>query len=132
MPEVFQRRIEGFAVADVKRLRSKAMTTARIKEIRDRWAKVTPGEWKCVVDERRSGCGCGTKADPDLLDGTVSIGVGHSPDCITTKLPDALAIASAPDDIRWLCEQVERLEKVVVWMNNLLAGREWNETEKVE
>lgn len=72
----------------------------RLDEIREIWAKATPGPWArtiCKVHERNG----------DMIASCCVQEDGIVPQ---TKL-NAAAIAAAPDQISWLIAEVERLRK---------------------
>lgn len=104
------------------------MTAARIKEIRDRWAKATKGpmvQWAGQGWPESWASMLGIPSDQTGIGWPVRV-VDTSN---TTKLPVLMAsmpqdqafAACAYDDIPWLCEQVERLDGELdearrVWM----------------
>lgn len=67
----------------------------RIEEIKARWAAATPGPWVDMPPEGDSGF---------LVYGPDPKG---TPIAATTHVKDLLAIANAPEDIRWLVERLE-------------------------
>lgn len=85
------------------------MTTDRLRQIRERWAKATPGPWVLgrtfeEEDERGKLC-CAYIFDPSAHGGVLSVD-GWA------KTVDMLAIAAAPEDIAWLLKRVEELEAI--------------------
>lgn len=69
---------------------------SKLQEIRERWAKATPGPW-CIREV--------AEGILDVVSQPQKVGVAED-----LGPPDAEAIAAAPSDIEWLLKRVERLE----------------------
>lgn len=119
-------------------------TQQRLDEIRERWAKGTPGPWGWWTGDgyrdddthekrwRRIGlkertCGPLIAGDPNEAADTyfpsvvINAGCGQSEYIPCRTAEDAEKIAAAPADIRWLLEEVERLSNadrvaLAVWL----------------
>lgn len=95
----------------------------RIAEIKDRLEKATPGPWIAVGKNRNDGhqvvvAGEYTnEGEPDMW-----IDVVYSAD----EVADADFIAGAPEDIRFLLSEVERLEKRIIHLKKAEGGKPYD------
>lgn len=72
-----------------------------IQEIKERWSKATPGPWKSIS----------SKYEPETIH--ASNGKMIATISMSNSYANAAAIASAPADIAYLLQEIERMRKVL-------------------
>lgn len=90
--------------------------SSRINEIKARWAAATPGPW---LTEKAFVYSLNDRGANRFFAGIQAAGTDCAPQSECES--NAQAIAAAPDDIRWLVERVERLEKGLKEMANFVC-----------